>query len=272
MKDVVIDNRSWAGWQASWQEFWKYRDLLSLLTRRNIAVRFRQTVFGPLWGILQPLVLMIVFSVIFGRLVAIPTDGVPYPLFVYAGLIPWTFFATLVNFTSSSVVDEAYVITRTYFPRVLLPLSFVGVALLEFLASSLIFAGMMIFRGVPMQRTLLFVPALLLIMLGYAVGLGLMVAAVSVRIRDVRYLVSVALQVWLWLSPVVYSALIVPAEFRPYFRLNPMAHLIDWFRWAWLGRTAFEPSFGWLTLGSGLFVIAGWWLFHRLERRFSDSV
>lgn len=261
------------GWRAlDVAELWRYRELLWILTERDIRVRYKQTVLGFLWAIIQPVMLMVVFSIFFGRLAGMPADGLPYPIFVYAGLLPWTFFATSVSNASSSLVGSAALVSKVYFPRLVIPLASAGAALVDFAISAVVLLLMMLWLGVGWSPNLLMAPVLVAGAIFIALGVGILLSALTVTYRDFRYVVPYTVQLWLFATPVVYPASLVPAEWRWLLFLNPMAGIIEGFRSAFLARPFDWPSIG-ISLVVAMIVLAiGVAYFERVERRFADVI
>ena len=259
------------GWLAiDFAELWRYRELLFFLIWRDIKVRYKQTVLGAAWAIIQPVFSMIVFSIIFGSFAKIPSDNVPYPIFVYAGLLPWLFFSGSVSQAGMSLVSQANLLTKIYFPRLYVPAASVGTALVDFCLSACVYVCLMLwFMHTPGWPVLL-APVLLLLTIITALGVGNILASLSVTYRDFRYVIPFMLQVWMYGSPVVYSATMIPAAYRPLMAINPMYGIIAAFRSALLNLPV-----DWMALGIssvvalGLFVF-GLYLFRRTERQFAD--
>jgi lipopolysaccharide transport system permease protein len=260
-------------WRLNLDDLWAYRELLFFMTWRDLKVRYRQTVLGALWAILQPLVAMAIFSVVFGVLAGMPSDGVPYPVFTFAALLPWNVFSGAITRMTGSIVANQNLISKVYFPRVLAPLSGMGSAVVDFLCAFVVLLLLMGLYGVAPTWRLLAVPVLLAVALAAALGVGLWCAALNVRYRDMTYVVPFLTQVWLYASPVAYSTQIVPDEWRWLYGLNPMVGVIEGFRWAVLG-TAWSP--GGLMLVSTVVVLAaaitGLAYFQRTEDTFADVV
>lgn len=254
------------------RELAQYKDLLFFLAWRNIKVRYKQTVIGAAWALAQPVATMIVFTIFFGSLVNVPSDGVPYPIFVYAGLLPWTFFANVIRFSAMSIVEDEKLITKVYFPRLIIPTSVVGVELVDFGIALVILVGLMVYYGVGFSVALLAVPLLLLLLIFSALGVGLLLAALAVAYRDFRYVVPFLIQLWMYISPVVYPVSIVPEKWRWLLALNPMTGIIDGFRSAFL-RLPFDlPT---LAISAGISIllfVGGVLYFKQLERRFADLI
>ena len=208
-------------------ELWRYRDLFTLLTWRDIKVRYQQTVFGALWALLQPVLLMVVFAVFLGRLADVPSDGVPYPLFAYCALVPWTFFSQGLSGSASSLVENASLVTKVYFPRLLVPTAAAASYVVDFAIGHVLMVGLLFHYGVELRVTMLFVPLLALGVFAAIVSYGLGLAALNVRYRDVRYAIPFTMQVLLFLTPVVYPARLVTGGWCYAYAVNPMAGLID---------------------------------------------
>jgi lipopolysaccharide transport system permease protein len=261
------------GWRSlDLRELWAYRELLLVLTMRDVKVRYKQTVLGATWAILQPFMAMVVFTIFFGHLAKMPSDGFPYPVFVYSALVPWTFFANAITSSSNSLVGSAHLVSKVYFPRLIIPLSAVGVGIVDFGIAASILLGMMIFYGVGWSLNLLMAPVLLLAIMFTALGAGTCLSALTVSYRDFRYVVPFMLQLWMFVTPVVYPASLVPAQWRWLLYLNPMAGLIEGFRAAFLGQ-AFD-FFG-LAVSAGVAItlfFIGVMFFERFERRFADII
>jgi lipopolysaccharide transport system permease protein len=257
---------------ADLRELWHYRDLLYFLTWRDISVRYKQTALGFLWAILQPFLSMVVFTVFLGRLAGVPSEGVPYPVFSYLGLLPWMYFAGAVTRSGGSVVGSASLLTRVYFPRVLVPLSATLSALVDFAISALVLGGLMAWYGLVPAATVVFLVPLAALTAIVATGIGMWLAALNVRYRDVQYAVPFLMQLWMFATPVVYPASLVPAAWRPLYALNPMTGIIEAYRAAALGLPCDWAGLGLSTLsGVGLAAI-GAWTFRRTERTFADVV
>lgn len=261
------------GWRSlDLRELWAYRELLFVLTMRDIKVRYKQTVLGAAWAILQPFMTMVVFTIFFGHLANMPSDGFPYPVFVYSALVPWTFFANAITSSSNSLVGSAHLISKVYFPRLIIPLSAVGVGVVDFAVAASILLAMMLFYGVGWTFNLLMAPVLLLAMIFTALGVGTCLSALTVSYRDFRYVVPFMVQLWMFVTPVVYPATLVPTHWRWLLYLNPMWGLIDGFRAVFLGRgfdlLGLTIS---MVMAVGVFII-GIAYFERVERRFADII
>jgi len=254
-------------------ELWAYRELLLFLVWRELKIRYKQTLLGGAWAILQPLLGMVVFSVFFGRLAKMPSDGAPYAPFAYAGLWMWTYFATAVTGASQSLVAQQYLLTKVYFPRLHAPLAACLTPLVDLGVASLVLVPLLLASGIAPTWRLLLLPVIALGALVAALGVGLILAAVNVTFRDVRYALPFFVQVWLFATPVAYPASIVPAAWRPLYGLNPMVGVIEATRWAILDGPAPEPLT--LACSAGVALVAlviGVCVFSRAEGRFADVV
>lgn len=261
------------GWQPlSLRELWAYRELSYFLVWRDLKVRYKQTVLGIGWAVLQPLVTVIVFSVVFGRIADLPSDAVPYPVFTLTALLPWQLFSAAFNGAANSVVGSASLVSKVYFPRLIVPVSAVLATLADFVVWMGLLAVLLFWYGVVPTANVVWLPLLVVLALGAALGVGLWVAALNVRYRDVRFVLPFILQAWLFASPVAYSLELVPPEWRPLYGLNPLVGIVQGFRWAVIGSEA--PG---LLLGSSVAVtvvalLAGAAYFRRTEDRFADLI
>ena len=268
---IVIEPRP--GWHLiDFKEIWRFRELLYFLAWRDIKVRYKQTVLGILWAFIQPFLKLVVFSVIFGRLAKMDSEGFPYPIFVYAGLLPWQFFAESLNRSSQSVVGSANLITKVYFPRLIVPLASVGSALVDFAISFSILAGLMIYYGVPPTAATLMVIPLVLFTIFTALGIGTFLSALNVAYRDFRYVIPFMVQIWMFATPVIYPVTIAPKNWQWLLCLNPMSGIVDAYRSAILGKPFEWGNLG-ISLGVALFgFLIGLFYFRRLESQFADIV
>ena len=223
-------------------EVWRYRELLYFLVWREVKVRYKQTLIGAAWAVLQPAMTMAIFTVIFGRLAGIPSDGVPYPLFAYAALLPWTYFSEAVGRGGLSLVGDANLIRKVYFPRVLIPVAAVVAPIVDFCFAFALLLGMLAWYGVAPSMGVLMLPAFVLLAVTTALAVSLWLSALNVRYRDVRHTIPFLLQIWMYVSPVVYPVSVVPADMRVLYGLNPMVGVIEGFRWGLLGRQAPDPA------------------------------
>lgn len=258
----------------NWADIWRYRELLYFLTWRDVKVRYKQTVLGALWAILQPFLTMVVFTLFFGKLAGLgkKTGGIPYPIYTYAALLPWTFFANSLTTSGNSVVGSSNLVTKVYFPRLIIPIAAVGAGLVDFAVSSVVLIGMMIYYGTPLTWHLALAPLFLIGVILVATGVGSLLSALTVAYRDFRYVVPFLVQMWMFATPVIYPTNIVPLRWRWVLSINPMAGLIDGFRSVFLGS-----SFDWphITISLAVCVAAfliGASYFRAVERRFADII
>ncbi len=270
---TVIEPRSgWIGLDL--RELWQYRELLYFLIWRDIKVKYKQTILGASWAVLQPFATMIVFSLFFGRLAKIPSDGIPYPIFSYAALVPWTFFATGLNQSSNRLVGSAALIRKIYFPRLVIPVSSTLAPLVDFAIAFSVLGLMMAYYGITPTVNVLWLPLLLVLGFVTALGAGLWLSALNVQFRDVRYAVPFLVQFWLFATPIAYPAsLIENPTLRAVYGLNPMAGVVEGFRWALLGTdTRPGPMIGASILAAVVLLISGAFYFRRMEKTFADIV
>jgi len=226
-----------AGWiRADLREVWAYRELLYFFVWRDIKVRYKQTAIGAAWAVIQPFFAMVVFSLFFGRLAKVPSNGLPHPIFYYSALLPWMYFANALQQATNTMVEHGRVITKVYFPRLILPLSAVLSGLVDFAIAFLVLIGMMLVYGFPPRPSILWLPCFLLLAVATATGLGLWLSALNAIYRDVRYIVPFLIQIWMFASPVAYPSSLIPERWRWLYGLNPMAGVIEGFRWALTGR------------------------------------
>jgi lipopolysaccharide transport system permease protein len=259
-----------AGASASVREMWQERELLAFLTLRDISVRYKQTVLGAAWAFLQPLLTAAVFSIFFGQLAKMPSDGVPYPLFSYAGLLIWTFFSSSVSQGSMSLVNSTSLFTKVYFPRLFIPLACIATAGLDFLVATIPLGAMMAWHGWLPPVRIVFLPAAIAFAVMVAAGMSVLLAALAVRFRDVRYVVPFGLQMLLFLSPIAYPASIVPDRWRWLWACNPMVGVVEAFRWCVLG-TPLEPTVVLPGVIVGVIAFwAGFAYFRKVESSFAD--
>ena len=257
------------------REIWEYRELLYFLTWRDIKVRYKQTVLGVLWAILQPVFTMIIFSIFFGQLVGIePGDNIPYPIFSYSGLLPWTFFASGLARSSNSVIGSAHLIKKVYFPRLIIPIEGVLGGLPDFFLSFIVLIGMMLYYGIyPGVTSLIWLPLFLLLAIITSLAVGLWLSALNAQYRDVRYLLPFITQFWMYATPVVYPATLLPENWRVLYGLNPMVGVVEGFRWALSGKG--NPPGAMVAISAIvalLLMITGAFYFRRMEKTFADVV
>jgi lipopolysaccharide transport system permease protein len=272
-KSPLIVIRPINGWvPLNLGELWDYRELLYSFITRDIRIRYKQTALGAAWAVIQPLFMMIVFTLAFGRLAKIPSEGLPYPLFSYAALLPWTLFSEGIARSTNSMITNANIMTKVYYPRLIMPISGILSPLIDFTIAFIILLGMMLYYGFIPTINILFLPAFILLALGTSLGVGLWLSALNVQYRDFQYTVPFLIQLWLFASPVVYPSSLLPEPYRALFGLNPMAGVIEGFRWALLGTA--PPSY--LIAISALMVVAllisGALYFRRMEKTFADVV
>jgi lipopolysaccharide transport system permease protein len=255
------------------RDVWGYRELLYFLVWRQLKVRYKQTVLGVLWAIIQPFFLMVIFSIFFGRLAKIPSEGIPYPIFAYAGLLPWSYFAKSLNACTESLVGNSSLITKVYFPRLIIPLSSVLSGLVDFLiAFSILLAMMFYYQIIPTLAALL-LPFLILMAMTTALGVGLWFSALNVQYRDIRYAISFLVQFWFFATPVVYPSNLVPERWRFLYSLNPMAGVVEGFRGALLGKGQLDWPMFTVSIAVVVFlVLTGTFYFRRMEKGFADVV
>jgi lipopolysaccharide transport system permease protein len=255
------------------KDLWQYRELLFFLTWRDIKVRYKQTALGAAWAVIQPLFTMLVFTLFFGRLAKVPSDGIPYPLFSYAALLPWQLFSYALTESSNSVVANERLITKVYFPRLFVPMASVLAGLVDFVTAFTVVIGMMVWYGVRPTWAVLTLPFFVILAMATAFGVGLWLSALNVQYRDVRYTLNFIVQFWLFASPVAYSSTLVPARWRPFYGLNPMAGVIEGFRWALLGKTQGPGTMLWVSVVVMAFVlVGGLYYYRRMEKTFADVV
>jgi lipopolysaccharide transport system permease protein len=262
------------GWRLlDLRELWHYRDLLYFLIWRDLKVRYKQTAIGAAWAVLQPFVTVVVFSIVFDRLVNVPSEGVPYPVFSYVALLPWTFFATALARAGNSLVQDPNLISKVYFPRLALPLAGVSAMLVDFGIGFVILIGMMLYYGLVPGLALLTLPLFLLLAYLTALSISLWLSAANVKYRDIGYVIPVLVQFWLFLTPVVYPSSLIPERWRVIYGLNPMAGVVDGFRWALLGVGSGSGSIVFASTGAVLLLgVGGLLYFRRMEREFADVV
>lgn len=255
------------------REVWAYRDLAYFLIWRDIKVRYKQTVLGAAWAIIQPFFTMIVFSLFFGRLAGIPSEGVPYPIFAYAALVPWQFFADGLSNSSNSLVGSANLIKKVFFPRLLIPISSVLGGIIDFILAFAVLLLMMAFYGIVPTRNVIWLPLFLLLALVTALGFGLWFSALNVQFRDVRYAVPFVVQAWLFITPIAYPSSLLNEPWRTLYAINPMAGVVEGFRWALLDTDTQPGSMVFVSaVVAGAVFVGGLYYFRRMEKSFADVV
>jgi lipopolysaccharide transport system permease protein len=256
-----------------WRDLWKYRELFYFLAWRDISVRYKQTVIGVAWSVIRPVLTMIVFTVIFSKIAKLPSNGVPYPILVFAAMLPWQFFSNALSESSNSLISNAQMISKVYFPRLAIPVSSVIVSFVDFLISFVILLFLMLWYQFMPSVRILVLPLLVLLAFGAAMGAGLWFASLNVKYRDFRYVVPFVVQFGLYISPVGFSSNLVPEKWRLLYSLNPMVGVIDGFRWAITGTT--EIYWPGLALSVGIVTLllsSGIWYFRKTERTFADVI
>lgn len=262
-----------AGWRMlDWRELWAYRELLSVLTMRDIKVRYKQTVLGAAWAVIRPFLTMVIFSVVFGQLAKMPSDGYPYPVFVYAALLPWTFFAGAISTSGQSLIGSSNLVSKVYFPRLIIPLSSVGAGLIDLLISTGILLLLMLWYGVGWTWHLLAVPLLLAAVVFAALGVGTLLSALTVSYRDFTHLTPFLVQIWMYVTPVIFPVTLVPERWQWLLYLNPMTGLVEGFRSAFLGKPFDPAGLGISCVITIALLIVGVLYFEKVERRFADVI
>lgn len=270
----VIEIRQSRGWvPLKLADLWEYRELLYFLVWRDIKVRYKQTFLGASWAIIQPFATMVLFSIIFGRLAKIPSDGIPYPIFAFCALLPWQLFSHALVQSGNSLVSSQNLLTKVYFPRLVIPVSAVLAGLVDFGIAFFVLLGMMVYYGIVPTLAVVTLPFFLLLAIGTALGVGLWLSALNVQYRDVRFTIPFLTQFWLFATPIAYPSSLIPEKWRALYGLNPMAGVVEGFRWALLGK---EEGPGLLLVVSGIVVVAmlvgGLYYFRRMEKTFADVV
>jgi lipopolysaccharide transport system permease protein len=262
------------GWiSLDFRELWEYRELLYFLTWRDIKVRYKQTVLGAAWAIIQPFFTMVVFSLFFGHLAKVPSDGVPYPIFSYAALVPWTFFSHGLASSSNSVVGSRNLVTKIYFPRLLVPLGTVTSGVVDFVLAFVVLLVMMAFYGIAPTVNVVWLPLLLLLAFVTSLGVGLWFSALNVQFRDVRQVVPFITQFWLFATPIAYASSLLHEPWRTLYAINPMAGVVEGFRWALVGtNTQPGPMIAVSSVVAVGLLVSGAFYFRRMERTFADVV
>jgi lipopolysaccharide transport system permease protein len=257
-----------------WKDLWRYRELFYFLAWRDILVRYKQTAIGIAWALIRPFLTMIVFTVVFGTVAKLPSEGVPYPILVFAALLPWQFFANSLSECSTSLITNSNLISKVYFPRLIVPTSAVVVSFVDFMISGIILLGLMAWYNFVPSWRILTLPVFILVAFAAALGAGLWLAALNVQYRDFRFIVPFIVQFGLYISPVGFSSSVIPEKWRLLYSLNPMVGVIDGFRWAILGGGAQLDLPGFiLSLGLvSLLLISGIWYFRKMERTFADVI
>ncbi len=270
----VVNIRPVKGWLSlDLRSLWEYRDLLYFLAWRDIKIRYKQTVIGAAWAIVQPFMTMVVFSIFFGRFVGVPSDGIPYPIFSYTALVPWIFFANSLTQSSNSLIGNAHLISKVYFPRLVIPLSSVLSGVIDFLIAFAVLVGMMLYYGIIPTATIIWLPLMLLLAWVTSMGIGLWLSALNVKYRDVRHIVPFLTQLWLFATPVAYPSSLISEPWKTVYGLNPMVGVVEGFRWVLLGAP--RPSAPMILISSLIaltLLVTGAFYFRRVEQTFADIV
>ena len=271
--DFDLTLRPSSGWVSlQLRDLWEFRELLYFLVWRDIKVRYKQTVLGTAWAVLQPVFTMVIFSLFFGRLAKMPSDGVPYPIFSFAALVPWGFFSNGLVAAANSLVGNANLIKKVYFPRLIIPISAVLSGAVDLLLALIVLFGMMVYFHVWPTLHIIWLPLFFLLAFIASLGVGLWLSAMNVQFRDVRHTVSFLVQAWLFATPIAYPSSLLPEPWRSLYGLNPMAGVVEGFRWALLGTPAPGAIIWVSTLASVVVLISGAYYFRRMERIFADTV
>jgi lipopolysaccharide transport system permease protein len=262
------------GWQhIDLKRLWQYRELLYFLSWRDVKIRYKQTLLGMAWAVIQPFMTMVVFSVFFGKLAKMPSDGVPYPMFAYVALVPWTYFANALSQSSNSLVQNGNLIKKVYFPRLIMPISGVLSGIVDFGFAFVVLLAMMAFYGIVPTAQIIWLPWILILAVITALGVGLWLSAMNVRFRDVRHAVPFLIQFWLFATPIAYPSSLLSEPWRIIYGLNPMVGVVEGFRWALLGtETAPGPTIMVSALTALAVLTSGLFYFRRMERTFADTV
>jgi lipopolysaccharide transport system permease protein len=268
---VIAPARGWVPIRL--RELWEYRELLYFLVWREVKIRYKQTVLGVAWAVIQPVFTMIVFTVVFSHFGKLPSDGLPYPVFAFCALLPWQLFAFALSESSNSVVANQRLITKVYFPRLIMPMAAVCVGLVDFCVSFCVLIGLLCYYGIVPGAAVWTVPLWALLAVVTALGVGLWMSALNVKYRDVRYTLPFLTQIWMFATPVAYSMSLVPPTWRPFYALNPMVGVVEGFRWALLGQAGSPGlSVGISLAVVGTLLVSGLFYFRRMERTFADIV
>lgn len=253
-------------------DLWRYRELLFLLTWRDIKVRYAQTVLGASWAVLQPLLTMVIFSIIFGQLAKLPSDGIPYPIFTYTALLPWQLFSFSLTNSSQSLVGSQNLVSKVYFPRLIIPIASVLPGLVDFAISFLVLIGMLSYYHIPLTARILVLPLFLLLAVMSALAVGLWLSALNVKYRDIRYVVPFMTLFWQYATPVAYSASLIPEKWRLLYGLNPMTGVVEGFRWALLGSGEVDGMVWISVVIIFMLLLSGLAYFKRMEATFADVI
>ena len=268
---VITPSHGWVALRLG--KLWEYRELLYFLTWRDIKIRYKQTILGVAWAVIQPLMTMVVFSIFFGRLAQIPSDGVPYPIFSLAALVPWTFFAYGLTKASTSLVDAGNLVTKIYFPRLIIPFAAVLSGVVDLVLAFLVLLGLMLIYGIVPTAQIIWLPGFVLLAFATSLGTGLWLSAMNIQFRDVRYTVPFLVQLWLFATPIAYPSSLLAESWRIVYGLNPMVGVVEGFRWLLLGTpTNPRPMLAVSTLVALALLMSGALYFRRMEKTFADVV
>ncbi|MBT3321283.1 MAG: ABC transporter permease [Anaerolineae bacterium] len=271
-KEILLEPpRGWLNLRM--KELWEFRELLYFLTWRDIKVRYKQTFLGAAWAIIQPIITMVIFSIVFGKLAKLPSEGFPYPIFTYTALLPWQLFSRSLSDASASLISNKHMISKIYFPRIFLPISSILSSLVDFFIAFLVLLGMMVYYEIAITWRILFLPAFLLLAVISALAAGLWLSALNVRYRDIKYVTPFLLRVWLYATPIAYTSSLIPKEWELVYGLNPMVGIVNGFRWAILGQSIELSSLAIISTSVVLmFFISGLFYFQRMEQTFADLI
>jgi len=270
-RTLVTPSRGWVSLRLG--EMWEYRELLYFFIWRDVKVRYKQTALGVSWAILQPFLTMVIFSLFFGRLAGVPSDGVPYPIFAYTALLPWTFFAHGVTLSANSLVSNANLVKKVYFPRMAIPIASVLSGFADLVPAFGVLLGMMLYYGIYPSAQVAWLPVFVLLALIAALGVGIGLAAINVHFRDVRHTVPFLVQTWLFITPIAYPSSLLPEHWRTLYALNPMVGVVEGFRWALLDTEPAPGPIVWVSAAAALVLLLVSALsFRRLEKTFADVV
>lgn len=267
----VVRRQARPGWVAiDFNELWRYRELLVFHAIRDIKVRYKQTALGAAWAILQPVLTMVVFSIFFGQLAGIQSDGLPYPIYSFCALLPWQLFVFALTQSSNSLVENAQLLTKVYFPRLIIPLASVLAGLVDFAIASVVLVGLMFYYGISPGWEIWTLPLFTLLAVATALAVGLWLSALNVKYRDVRYTIPFLAQFWLFITPVAYPSTLVPDKWQAIYGMNPMVGVVDGFRWALLGKAPPGPMLAVSVIATGVLLVGGLFYFRRMEKCFAD--
>src|SRR6266480_316337 len=267
---TIEPNKGWS--LVELRDLWSFRELLYFLTWRDVKIRYKQTALGVAWAVMQPLLTMLIFTLFFGRLAGVPSDNIPYPLFAYAGLLPWTFFANAIGNSGNSLVGSANLITKVYFPRMIIPAAAIGAGMVDLGISFIVLIPLMIYYGVTVSWSILMFPVVVLLTTLLALGVGMWLSALNVKYRDVRFALPFIIQLWMFVSPVIYPSSFLPPRWRSLFALNPMTGIIEGYRSSLFGHSFNWKALTFATLITLAMLIYSSFAFRRMEKSFADIV